>query len=185
MSCRWPWIFVRARYNNATQTTKEASIVETPSGNRAPLRKWQPINRGWNGTEQRIIQQGTLTKLWITFVRVHTTGTLKKGMLNSTMWSIPTPSAYVSHIPRLFITRVFGLTSLWATPTFILLFCRQTKHSKTWFLEVVNKTVLLCILQGNTNSAFLFQNWIFNSMLLALSLLLFVKFTSNFWFLKM
>lgn len=40
-------------YNNATQTTKEASIVETPSGNRAPLRKWQPINRGtkWDRTK--------------------------------------------------------------------------------------------------------------------------------------
>lgn len=32
-------------HNNATQTTKEASIVETPTGRRALLRKWQPVDK--------------------------------------------------------------------------------------------------------------------------------------------
>lgn len=64
----------------------------------------------------------------MTLVSVHTTGTLKKGMLKSTMWSIPTPSAYVSQIPRLFMTRVFGFTSLCATPTFILV-CEQKEDT--------------------------------------------------------
>lgn len=73
----------------------------------------------WTTSIQTLLQEGVLTRLWMTFVKVQATGTLKKGMLSRTMCSMPTPSAYVSHIPRLFITRVFGFTSLWATPTFI------------------------------------------------------------------
>lgn len=33
-------------YNNATQTTKEESNVETPTSCEALLRKWQPIDKG-------------------------------------------------------------------------------------------------------------------------------------------
>ncbi|EGW05903.1 hypothetical protein I79_015833 [Cricetulus griseus] len=57
------------------------------------------------------------------FVKVQAIETLKKVMLSNTVRSKATPKAYVSHIPRLFITRVLGFTSLWATPTFM--FARQ------------------------------------------------------------
>lgn len=56
----------------------------------------------------------------MTLVSVQTTGTLKNGMLRRTMWRTPTEITYASQIPRLFITRVLGFTSLCATPTFIL-----------------------------------------------------------------
>lgn len=88
----------------------------------------------------------TLTKLCITFVSVHTTGTLKKGMLSRTMWSIPTPRAYVNQMPRLFITRVLGFTSLWATPTFILLFCgweERYRQRETLVILLLIKTKIV------------------------------------------
>lgn len=59
--------------------------------------------------------------LWMRLVRVQTTGTLTKGMLSSTTWRSPMASTYESQMPRLFITRVLGFTSLCAVPTFILL----------------------------------------------------------------
>lgn len=56
----------------------------------------------------------------MTLVSVQTTGMLKKGMLRRTTWRTPTEMTYASQMPRLFITRVLGFTSLCATPTFIL-----------------------------------------------------------------
>jgi len=66
--------------------------------------------------------------LWMRLVRVQTTGTLTMGMLSNMMCRRPIPSTYDSHIPLLFITRVFGFTSLCAVPTFILAQKRDTQN---------------------------------------------------------
>lgn len=53
-------------------------------------KKWEIDRHVWHCTGKKKKQRGNtascvlLTKLWMTFVRVHTSGTLKNGMLRST-----------------------------------------------------------------------------------------------------
>lgn len=88
--------------------------------------------------KQNTVRGVPLTRLCITLVRVQTTGTVKKGILSRTMWSKPTPSAYVSQMPRLFMTRVLGFTSLCATPTFMI----RSKRKRHLQQKIKNKTII-------------------------------------------